>query len=232
MEALPPGMQLKIIDDRLTLVYEQNGQVHYLSAEFLKGPFGYRWQQSLSLKQALPRALGLKTRHDGLRVVDGTAGLGKDAFLMACLGCHVVLLERSPILYELLQDGLKRAEKEARLLPLIQNQMQVLLLDLRVYLEKITPEDRPDVIYLDPMFPHRKKSALTKIEMRIIHDIVGYDEKASALLELSLKAAKRRVVVKRPRHAPSLQNLKPNFIVPGKKNRYDVYLTGGQYKNS
>jgi 16S rRNA (guanine1516-N2)-methyltransferase len=85
--------------------------------------------------------------------------------------------------------------------------------------------DQPDVVYLDPMFPHRKKSALVKKEMRLFQQFLGPDEDADALLEPALVLAKQRVVVKRPDTAPYLNNCEPNMAIKGKKLRFDVYLT-------
>ena len=42
-------------------------------------------------------------------IVDATAGLGRDAFLLASLGAKVTLIERSPMMYELLKEGMERA---------------------------------------------------------------------------------------------------------------------------
>lgn len=224
-------MKLEYNKGRLELTFEHEGKTHRLYAEFLKGKSGYRRIHGGGLKQDIARAVGLKKQKDELVVLDATAGLGKDAFVLACLGCKVILLERSPIIAQLLQDGLKRAEKEPDLKEIIQHRMHVVVQDARNFIQQDPSFTPPDVIYLDPMFPTRKKSALTKMEMRIIRDIVGTDDDACDLLELALRYAKKRVVVKRPIHASSLGNGKPNFVVLGSKNRYDVYLTGGQDKN-
>ena len=85
--------------------------------------------------------------------------------------------------------------------------------------------ERPDVVYLDPMYPHKKKSALVKKEMRIFQQLLGGDEDADKLLAPALKLALNRVVVKRPDSAPWLDNVKPNMAIESKKHRFDVYLT-------
>lgn len=59
----------------------------------------------------------------------------------------------------------------------------------------------PDVVYLDPMYPHRQKSALVKKEMRVFQSLVGNDDDADSLLIPAMTIAKRRVVVKRPNYA-------------------------------
>ncbi|TXH77678.1 MAG: 16S rRNA methyltransferase, partial [Thiothrix sp.] len=86
------------------------------------------------------------------------------------------------------------------------------------------PSIKPDVIYLDPMFPERQKSALVQKEMRCLHEVVGEDTDSDALLTLARRIAKHRVTVKRPRLAPELAGLKPAFVISGKAVRYDVYL--------
>jgi len=81
-----------------------------------------------------------------------------------------------------------------------------------------------DVVYLDPMFPPRDKSALVKKEMRAFHDVVGSDDDADALLAPALKLAQKRVVVKRPGYAGFLAGVAPTMAVTGKNNRFDVYI--------
>lgn len=80
-----------------------------------------------------------------------------------------------------------------------------------------------DVVYLDPMFPHRDKSALVKKEMQLFRPVVGDDPDASALLEAALACARYRVVVKRSRRAPAIEGVAPGLTLEGKSSRYDVY---------
>ncbi len=85
-----------------------------------------------------------------------------------------------------------------------------------------------DVVYLDPMYPHRTKSALVKKEMRRLRNVVGGDDDAHKLLEAALQYAGQRVVVKRPHPSPPLGDMKPDFAITGKKTRFDVYMTGNR----
>jgi 16S rRNA (guanine1516-N2)-methyltransferase len=101
--------------------------------------------------------------------------------------------------------------------------MQLLAQDSRTYLESLSAEQFPDVIYLDPMFPERQKTADVKKEMAAFHSIVGKDEDADALLPLALARVNYRVVVKRPRKAPFLNNQTPSYQLEGKSSRYDIY---------
>lgn len=171
--------------------------------------------------QAIAKAIGLKTYGLPLTVLDATAGLGQDAFVLACLGCKVIMLERVPEVATLLEDALQRGLQDPEVAPYVSN-MQLIKVDAR---EFMTVTDlQPDVVYLDPMFPTREKSALVKQELRILKDIVGTDPDADELLALARKFAKRRVVVKRPRLAPYLAGVTPHSSQVGKANRFDIYM--------
>jgi 16S rRNA (guanine1516-N2)-methyltransferase len=195
-------------------------------AEFTEGAVDHRRKFGGGKGQMIAKAVGVKA---GVypRVLDATAGMGKDSFVLATLGCELTMIERSPIVHALLQDGLARAHEFARaedieLLQVI-NRMQLLAQDSRTYLESVNAEQFPDVIYLDPMFPERQKTADVKKEMAAFHSIVGKDEDADALLPLALAHVNYRVVVKRPRKAPFLNNQTPSYQLEGKSSRYDIY---------
>ena len=87
----------------------------------------------------------------------------------------------------------------------------------------LTDTTAPDVIYIDPMYPDRKKSALVKKDMQILQRLHGKDENTAELLDSALKFAKKRVVVKRPVQAETLSQKKPNTCIKSKKTRYDIY---------
>jgi 16S rRNA (guanine1516-N2)-methyltransferase len=118
------------------------------------------------------------------------------------MGCRVTLLERSPAIAALLADGLERAAASPALAHLIRERISLHHTDAVQWLEAAPPEARPHVVYLDPMYPERHKSALVKKAMRVFRDLVGDDPDAAVLLEAALGRARRRVVVKRPRRAP------------------------------
>jgi len=189
-----------------------------LTAEALS----YRRRQGGSRKEAVARAAGLKGGTTP-SVLDVTAGLGRDGFILASLGCRVHLVERSPIVAALLEDGLARAAADPQLARIIGNNLR-LTVQNGLELLRNWQEEGPEVIYLDPMYPHRSKSALVKKEMRLVRLLVGDDEDSDALLAAALKVAKKRVVVKRPRLAPSLAGPPANFTISGKNSRFDVYL--------
>ncbi len=217
---------LQVTESRLQLVYSSGGVSSTLFAEFLKGPLGYRIAKGGGRNQLIARAVGLKMHKGKLRILDATAGLGRDAFILASLGCEVHMVERSQVMAALLFDGLKRAKLSDKACSTV-SAIQVTVGDALGVLKNLKVENAPQVVYLDPMFPGEMKNALTKIEMRIIRDIVGGDLDADQLISLALQKAQKRVVVKRPRGAPTLANTLPSFEVAGKSSRYDVYLTGG-----
>jgi 16S rRNA (guanine1516-N2)-methyltransferase len=167
---------------------------------------------------ALAQALGRKTQS----IVDATAGWGQDALAMFRMGYKVQCIERSSIMAELLADGFRRLSeqdwmKQLGLLPpglLVGNAIELL--------QQLA--EPPDCIYLDPMFPpKRKKSALAKKSIMMLRDLVGDDLDKDALFAAALKSAGKRVVVKSPDYAEPLGG-KPSASFKGKLLRYDVYL--------
>lgn len=200
---------------------EPGQNVAPLFVDFVDGATALRRKSGQSRKQPIARAIGIKG--DGCNVLDATAGLGRDAFLLACLGCRVTGVERSAVLFALLEDGMRRArETLGGGLLTIMSRLQFMHADARSYLQAIDEAARPDVVYLDPMFPSRKKSALEGREIRVCRALVGADEDADELLQVARVAARKRVVVKRHRQTPPLD--KPDFEIAGRTVRYDVYM--------
>lgn len=78
-------------------------------AEFVTGKMGYRREHGGGAGQLVAKAVGLQKTRAALHIVDATAGLGQDAFVLASLGCTVTLFERNPVIHALLADGLARA---------------------------------------------------------------------------------------------------------------------------
>lgn len=193
--------------------------------DFAHGQLAHRRQFGGGRGQPLARAVGLKGGANPT-VIDATAGMGRDAFVLASLGASVTLIERSPILAALLEDALSRAASELE--PSIPARMKLINANAIPWLQACAEEQCPDVIYLDPMYPHRSKSALVKKEMRILRALVGDDEDAGELLQVALMCAKKRVVVKRPKTAaiiisPTNEKLRPSATVESKNTRYDIY---------
>lgn len=217
---------LQIAPERVSLQQTGPKAPGAILAEFTEGAVDHRRRFGGGKGQMIAKAVGIKA---GVypHVLDATAGLGKDSFVLATLGCRVTLIERSPIVHCLLQDGLHRARmgaaQEDPELAAVMQRMQLVEQDSRTYLADLSPEHYPDVIYLDPMFPERHKSADVKKDMAAFHSVVGKDMDADDLLPLALARVNYRVVVKRPRKAPLLNNQTPSYQLEGKSSRYDIY---------
>lgn len=191
--------------------------------DFLSGYSTHRRLFGGGKSQLIAKAVGIRP---GFRphVVDATAGLGRDSFVLASLGCQVQMIERSPVVASSLEEALDKAQNDAEIGPIIAR-MQLHQGDAIAWLQAQT--EPVDVVTVDPMFPHREKSALVKKEMRLFREMLGGDEDAPLLLEASLAKAKYRVVVKRPRKAPAIQGRVPSFVLEGQSTRFDVYVLGG-----
>lgn len=188
--------------------------------DFVEGAQAHRRQFGGGSGQMIARAIGIAP---GIRpwVLDATAGLGRDAFVLAGLGCELVMIERQPVIAALLEDGLRRAALDLDTAA-IAARMRLLIGDA-ITLMGAWQGDVPEVIHLDPMFPHRDKSALVKKEMRLFRPLVGDDDDAPALLAAALQLASHRVVVKRARKAPPIAGPAPGYTLEGKSSRYDIY---------
>src|SRR3989344_1707427 len=188
-----------------------------LAVDFLSGAMRYRLKSS-GKKQLLAKSVGLN-KYASLRILDATPGLGHDAFVLSYLGGEVECVERSPIVGALLADAIARAKKAGQL---TEQSLRLIIEDAKEFLQRTTVSY--DVIYLDPMFPDRTKSALNKKAMRVLAALVGNDGDADALLNIALEKAVKRVVVKRPRLAPALKGPSPTYTIKGTSLRFDIYL--------
>jgi 16S rRNA (guanine1516-N2)-methyltransferase len=190
--------------------------------DFNGGALGHRVRFGGGRGQALPKAAGF-TGGNTPSVVDATAGLGRDAFLLASLGAQVTLLERSPEVHALLKDGLARARAAGPEVAAIVARMTLLYGDAK----DLLPGLQADVVIVDPMHPLRKKTALVRKEMRLLRQLVGSDPDALELMQAALASARKRVVLKWPLHADDLEGLsKPSHQIIGKTTRYDVFMVG------
>lgn len=207
----------------------EQGKHGRIMVDFCGGSAAHRRLYGGGKGQMIAKAVGLSKAFRPA-VLDATAGLGKDAFVLASLGCQVTMMERSPVAFALLADGLRRAQDIAAAqdpeLLLILQRMQLRSADSVEYL-RAQPAPVADVIYLDPMFPERQKQAAVKKEMQAFHAIVGQDLDAQSLLEAALLQAEYRVVVKRPRIAPTIPGAPVGYALQGKSSRYDIYTVKG-----
>ena len=216
-------------DNHVELIDRQeNTAIH---VDFLSGALAHRRQFGGGKGQAIAKAVGLNKYPLPLTIVDATAGLAKDAFVLACLGCSLTLLEQNPIIAELVNSAIKLAENEEDFRAIKQQGFELIQADAITYLQNLSNKPDviyPDVIYLDPMYPERKKSAAVKKNMQILQKLLGHDASKQAdekeLLDIALNTAVKRVVVKRPKGAPTLSEKKPNTCIESKTTRYDVYV--------
>jgi 16S rRNA (guanine1516-N2)-methyltransferase len=214
--------------DGLTLHFTGTKAPGPIKVDFVSGAAAHRRQYGGGKGQMIAKAVGIK---GGFRpnILDLTAGLGQDGFVLATLGCALTMVERVPIIYGLLDDGLRRARVagDSSLSAIVQR-IHLYRQEALAYLAQLSSP--VDVIYLDPMFPERDKSALVKKSMLAFQHVVGADEDAGELLAIALLKARYRVVVKRPRKAPSIDQQypildlpAPGLVLAGKSSRYDIY---------
>lgn len=224
--AVPPtdGLALVGTPQGLAIAGDPDRYGKPLVVDFIGGKAGHRRRFGGGRGQLIAKACGLG-RGGCPSIVDATAGLGRDAFVLAGLGAEVLMLERVPAIFALLEDGLRRAREDAETGG-IAGRMQVRRADAASELALAVAEAgvAPQVIHLDPMFPHRDKSALVKKEMRLFRELAGDDDDAPRLLEAALAVATHRVVVKRPRKAPPIAGPRPGHVIEGKTSRYDLYV--------
>jgi 16S rRNA (guanine1516-N2)-methyltransferase len=214
------ALQLYYSADRIELFDTALGTgIH---VDFISGALAHRRQFGGGRGQPIAKAIGLKHGNTP-NVLDATAGLARDACILASLGCTVTLVERSPVLFTLLCDGIRRGLINDDT-GILRNFTNLVNADARLYLEHASEEARPEVIYLDPMYPERKKSALVKKDMQILQHLLMEPDDAAELFAVALAHARKRVVVKRPIHADALAGPAPTTSISSKKTRYDVYV--------
>ena len=215
-------LQLIIHDDLIELYDKQLNTS--ISIDFLSGALAHRHQFGGGRGQAIAKAIGLKSGNTPT-ILDTTAGLAGDAFVLATLGCSVTMIERSAILFTMIEDALERASLNEAFDAIIKRGFTAINTDANDYIKNqlLTDNTAPDVIYIDPMYPDRKKSALVKKDMQILQRLHDENDNSAELLDNALRYAKKRVVVKRPVNAETLNEKKPNTCIKSKKTRYDIY---------
>ncbi len=220
---------LVLTAERLELRKLDEPKLGAIYVDLIGGAVGHRRKFGGGKGQAIAKAAGLN-KGATPTVLDGTAGLGRDAFVLASLGCKVQMVERHPVVAALLDDGLQRAKQDPEIGSWVGERMSLIHASSHTALDDLAQDEsfsKPDVVYLDPMYPHpenKKKSALVKKEMRVFQSLVGADLDADNLLQPALALATKRVVVKRPDYAHWLAEQKPTMAIETKKNRFDVYV--------
>ena len=209
------------IADKVFLSWDSDPKLKPLCFDFLSDKLIYRISHGGKHKENVARAVTSGISHPV--VFDATAGMGRDSFILQCAGCSVYMFERNPVIWLLLRDALTRAASS----PFFK--------DLPNGLPSLMPcgeacryqgDVVPDIIYYDPMFPDRKKSALVKKEMRIFKALIGADEDIESTLLALIRMAKHKVILKRPQTAApiSFQDVKPIGSVEGGACRFDIYM--------
>ena len=192
-----------------------------LKCSFIEGPILHRLKYGKGRGQNLAKAVGMKFNKNR-NIIDATAGLGYDSFILASLGAKVTLIERSQKIHKLLQNGIDEGISFGGEIEKIINRMELLFGDSKDILPKLTPE----VIMIDTMYKDRKKTALVKNNMRLVREIVGPDSDYIELLKVALNCAKNRVVLKQPRYAEPIKEIrKCSHQILGKTIRYDIFMT-------
>ncbi len=216
------GLVLQVSEQGLMLRETGRGAAGGIGVDFgVSGPNARRLATA-GRRQPLARAVGLKPGPVSVSVIDATAGLGRDAAFLASLGCRVTAIERSPVLGAMWRDAMDRAGAPAVVDAIREGRLTLQLGDAVELLSRIDEQDAPDVVYLDPMYPSRGKSALPKKEMRILRRLVGDDTDAGDLLKMARRVARQRVVVKRNPHGALLGG-ESSMTYGSKLVRYDVY---------
>ena len=212
-EAARCGLDLRLSDQGLTL--EGDGML--LRADFRD--MEPRLAPGRLSRELLVRAAKVKKAEGTLLAVDATAGLGEDSLLLAAAGFQVKMFERNPVIAALLEDALRRGAQTPRLADAIAR-MELCAQDS---ISALAEGDlAPDVVYLDPMFPARQKSAAVKKKFQLLHHLENPCDDAEELLRSALAAHPRKVVIKRPPKGPHLAGVKPSYSLSGKAVRYDV----------
>lgn len=212
---------LKCTAKGLELIKPGDPNLGPVRVEFTRGRSAFRRRQRK--QELLVRAMGLKGDSPPA-VIDGTGGLGRDSFILAAAGCRVQVFEREPIVAALLRDGLKRALLHPETAK-IASRIRLTTGDTVNGLREIQQSGQGvNVVYLDPMFPERRKSARVKKELQMLQMLMTDAPYGEKLMGAALKTAEKRVVVKRPRRAAFFANQPPSHSLTGKTIRFDVYI--------
>ena len=195
-----------------------NGQ--QVSIDFTAGKYAHRLRFGGGRQQTLSKACGLHKKNN-LSILDATAGLGQDAFVLASLNSNgkIVLCEQHPAVFALLDYAIKQGTNHIQTQSICKR-MSAMNQDATLLMQKKTF----DVIYLDPMYPERKKKAKVKKGMQLLQQLIAHPQKAPELLDAAIHACQQRVVVKRPLHAEFYANKKADFSHKSKNTRFDIYL--------
>lgn len=205
------------------LVRDERGLALVGAGMELRGDFTRmlpRLRQGRLQQELLVKAARIKGATEPM-AIDCTAGLGEDSLLLAAAGFSVTMFERDATIAALLTDALERAAADSRLAGIV-SRMTLVAGDSLTGLADLDFE--PDVVFLDPMFPARTKSAAVKKKFQLLHHLEQPCEEEDALVKAALAVHPRKIVIKRPAKGPHLADMKPSYSIQGKAVRYDVLV--------
>lgn len=218
------GLFLIVDADRISIQQGGKKAPGPVFVDFVSGASAHRRKFGGGRGQSIAKAVGINSAYTPT-VLDATAGLGRDAFVLATLGCNVTLIERHPVVCLLLKSGLLCAQDDDEVADIMARMKLVEGNSIDLLANWLTlGYEQPDIIYLDPMFPHSTASAEAKKEMKLFRSLVGADVDEDELWAKADALARCRVVVKRPAKAPALAGKAPSYVLAGKANRFDVYV--------
>lgn len=219
------GFHLVSVEEKLSLKRVGAADSSAVAVDFTAPALNYRVSSAVR-QQGLSKAVGVKGSFRP-SVLDATAGFGKDAYLLASQGCDVTMLERDPLVFALLKDGLMRglASQQSAVVDACRRLALINRDFVELNSDTFSGVGSVDVVYLDPMFPESKKSARVKKDMFALQELLGAANDAEALWSHACAIACRRVVVKRSKSSPTLGNRAPDIQYKGTSSRFDVYLT-------
>ena len=203
---------LALVSDELKLIGDYSSLLPRVSNNRVQG-------------EMLVKSVRIKGQTD-LFVLDGTAGLGEDSFLLAAAGWDVILCEHNEVIFELLRDTIERAQ-ETEEISEIANRMHPLFIDGVTACESVsagTFDAHPNVIFLDPMFPKKTKNSLTNKKLQLFQKLESPCSTEEELFAAACKTNAAKVVVKRPVKGTYLAGKKPSHSIAGKTVRYDCYV--------
>ncbi|MCB1755364.1 MAG: class I SAM-dependent methyltransferase [Gammaproteobacteria bacterium] len=218
--ALAADIFLVVEEDRYFLQASAENPAQ-ISIDFTAGKALHRRKFGGGINQPLAKALGLQKK-SVTTVLDATGGLARDAFVLASLGAELTIVEQSPVLCLLIQAAIEKALDDEEVAPIV-HRMKIMQGDSVAFLRTIDRAEKPDAVYLDPMYPPRQKTAAVKKEMQLLHKLIGPEGDSTQLLEAALDSAKKRVVVKRPLKAAPLSQSALAGSVKSANTRYDIY---------
>lgn len=193
---------------------------------------GYGLKYQGNFEQMLPRISGGRLQHEmlvhiarpkkeNLKAIDAAAGMGEDALLLAACGYEVTLYEKNAVIAALLRDTIRRARRN-ELLKGIVEKMHLIEGNSIELIPKQT--DSADLVYLDPMFPARRKTGLINKKLQLIQKLEQPCDDEKAILDTAMLVHPKKIIIKRPLKGAYLAGMKPGYSVKGKAIRYDCFV--------